>query len=495
MQEMFIFSHQNQHYAITANIVEEILQPLNITATPHTDDIVDGLLNVHGKIILLFNFSRIITKHGIDLHNTSSFPEEEKSIRKKKTKQKKTSSNSLNNILLINQNQYLHGLYIEDVIGKAVISEDSIRRTDPQKTSIYAGQFLYDKKIVILISLDSILKYIEPEDKKLRPKNHISFGHSTTLDESEQRKIRADDVNFLITRINNSYFGIDINEIQELIILNEITPVPFLPKKVIGLTDLRDQPLIVLSLPHIIYDEDPSTTYQYGIVAKSKNGLVIFAIHDLFKIERFERNSRHLIAKQDHEIKGWLKRNDNSFSAIIDLKTILESPLFDGINGYINKTELIQMPYLTPDSKRYLITKIEDEYCGIALDSIKIVIDEINIQELPLSSESNTKPEYTRFIKGIAQVHGEIIYVFDTYKLLNKKSCDYKNYVIISIDNRRFAFPIQNVEMVISVHEYQVETLSSSENIINKIAKVEKKLISILDPTFVLQYLPRIGAL
>ncbi len=63
MPEMIIFSHKKQQFAIRAELVEEILHPQKITVTPHTNKIVEGLINIHGKIVLLFNFNRIIEQY------------------------------------------------------------------------------------------------------------------------------------------------------------------------------------------------------------------------------------------------------------------------------------------------------------------------------------------------------------------------------------------------------------------------------------------------
>lgn len=137
MPEMIIFSHKDQQFAIKAELVEEILQPQKITITPHTNKIVEGLINIHGKIVLLFNFRRILEHYGSSEKITESNLMEVANVEKQ-------ASKPLNNILLIKQNNSFIGLFIEEVIEKTVILEDAI--TDARENSgllFYSGQFLH----------------------------------------------------------------------------------------------------------------------------------------------------------------------------------------------------------------------------------------------------------------------------------------------------------------------------------------------------------------
>lgn len=488
MPEMIIFSHQSQQFAIRAELVEEILQPQKITITPHTNKIVEGLINIHGKIVLLFNFKRILEQYSNPKHANNAPSTDTPDT-------KNLMSSFLNNILLIKQNNNLMGLYIEEVIEKTVIPETEIKETKEHSSVLfYSGQFLHKQKIIIIVSLDTLINHITEENYKTSNKrNEIAFGRTTLLQDTENTKEHIDDISVLIARINNNFFCIELDDIQELIFLSDITPTPFLPKEVLGLINLRNLPLLVISLPHIIYDTTTSPHYPYGIVVKSPNGLIIFALHDLLKIERFEKDSQHYIKKQDKEIKGWLKQVNNTHYAIIDIKSTFNSPLLQQLNGYINETESSHMSYLPSTTKRYLITQIEDEYCGICLENISIVMDEISIQQLPVSDASLIDNNLNTYIKGVSQIHGEIMYVFDTYTLLNKPNRDYKNYVVCIVNNRSFVLPIQNVDMVFNIKESDIESLNSTESIINKIAKVEKRLISIIDTSYILSLLPKVG--
>ena len=207
----------------------------------------------------------------------------------------------------------------------------------------------------------------------------------------------------------------------------------------------------------------------------------------MLKIDKFEKNDYHLFEKKDTEIKGWLKGADKNFFPIIDVDNLLNNPLFEEVEKYINEVKIETMDNIKHSSKRFLITKIDGELCGISLDDIKIVVDEIVLQDLPVSQINNPHQD---ILMGIAHIHGEIVYVVDTFFMLNKKNSSYKNYVVITMDSRLFALAINSIDTVLSINDDQIESLAGQQEIINKVAKVDRKLISILDTKEIVRYLP-----
>ena len=188
MPEMIIFSHNNQQFAIKAELVEEILQPKKTTITPHTNKIVEGLINIHGKIVLLFNFRHILEEYGNpeQLNKTNST---------EMTSAKKQASKSLSNILLIKQNNSFIGLFIEEVIEKTVVSEAEITSAKENGGVLfYSGQFLHKQHIIIMVSLDILINHVIEENHKTTNKsNQIAFGRTTLLEDTENTKKHVDD--------------------------------------------------------------------------------------------------------------------------------------------------------------------------------------------------------------------------------------------------------------------------------------------------------------
>jgi len=471
MSEKIIFLQNGKYFAIESSCVEKILERTNLTLIPHAPPTVEGLINVHGRIVILYNFSKII-------HEPDHKSDKE-------------------NILLIQKNNYVYGLLIGSIIEKKMIKESDITRTYKKSIPYYEGQFIYDAKTVVLIDILPALDMTGNDNipSALSSDIPLSFGRASILGEDLNPVIHhhKNDLYYLITQINDEIFGIDIQRIQELITIQDITSTHFLSKDVLGIINLRNVPLLVLSLPQIIHQRSIYSPYKYGMIVKTSKGTVIFAIHDLLKIERFESGDYHLFPQSKGEIKGWLKGGDKKFFPIIDMDILLENPLFQDLENYINDIQDDKMEKNPYQNKRYLITKIHDEYCGICLDDVKIVVDDIILQELPVNH--NHSPDDHRHIMGIANIHGDIIYIVDSYSLFHKqhKRASFKNYVVINTPQKTFAISIHSVDHVLSIDESQIENIAHNNEIIKQIAKVDKKLISLIDTKEILHFLPQIG--
>lgn len=470
MEELILFVHNSTLYAIEASVVEEIVEPVSVTLLPNQDEnaIVSGLINVHGKIIVQFDFEKIVKKY--------ASPFEQKKIR-----QTKVASLRPNNVLLLKDSSTYgssqKAVYVGEVLEKIKVPSSNIQKIEMD--TLYKGHFLHNKKMVIFLNLQWLNDF--SEDQNALPSWNMAFGRSVSVGKSISH---FNEPRYLLIKSNDIIYGIDTKDIDELILLGEVSNVPFLPKHVLGLVNLRDAPMLVVSLASLL--QESVGECSYGVVVRNTKGVFILAVQDLLKIEQFAPNQYHLLKKQNTEIKAWAKTDYSNFIPIIDITHIFNSSYVQELETYIQHQDK-PMSYLKEQERRFLITLIEDEYYGIPLESIKVVVDTISIQSLPPNENQD-------MIKGVTQIHGEIIYVLDTVALFRKRMDSYKNYVVISARNRNFVFPIKNVDMVITIPESRLESISSKEVLVKNIAKIDQKLISIVNTEGLVDSLPGVAA-
>jgi purine-binding chemotaxis protein CheW len=135
--------------------------------------------------------------------------------------------------------------------------------------------------------------------------------------------------------LNDTYFGIDIKTVQEIIRHRATTPIPLAPSDICGLIDLRGQivPVVDLqsrlgiptnpSLPAIA-DED-----RYNIILRDDNELVSFLVSDIGDIlelpnEDFEPPIATLQGTIRPFVKGAYKLDDRLL-LILDPEKVLEA--------------------------------------------------------------------------------------------------------------------------------------------------------------------------
>jgi purine-binding chemotaxis protein CheW len=75
---------------------------------------------------------------------------------------------------------------------------------------------------------------------------------------------------FLIVNINSNYFGIQIEYLREIFDLSnkdDIVPIPFTPQYILGIINVRDEIIPVISLLKILEIEEKEITYKkIGII-------------------------------------------------------------------------------------------------------------------------------------------------------------------------------------------------------------------------------------
>lgn len=493
MNELLIFTSSDNLFAVDAGIVEEILDPQLPTPIPNQTPMVEGLINVHGKIALLLNFHSILNNYSPNQART-----QKKSLAANRLEPEQAppsfplppqnTTPKERNIILINNNSITYGINVEKVLGK-VIASHTIKKEDSssQGNIPCIGQFLHEGQPVIIVSFDEIitqtLKLDESTSKNIFSGKGLSFYREGTDKKNNL-------ISLLTTEINNHFFAISIEDVQEVILLSKFTPVPFLPNYVVGISNLRGMPIVTISLPHFLGEPTNDQPYRYGLLTKYNGGLLIMATYNNINMEHFDKKQCYF-AQGNGLVTGWTKKPDQTFAGILDIKRLLQEPTLTEIENLLTPLNDDQEKLTNHKQKRYLIIKAADEYFGICLDDVNVIVDELSIQPLPTPEQPTKKNTVNHLIKGIAQVHGNILYALDTYVLFNKEEATtYKNYIVAQVGEKKFILPIQNVENVITISDTQIETLGPSDTLVHQVAKTDNKIVSIINTKNLLKYLP-----
>ncbi|MCF7790405.1 MAG: chemotaxis protein CheW [Victivallales bacterium] len=60
MKNVVIFELEQQKYALPTESVEKIVNAVKITSLPHTPDKIQGIINVHGKVVAVIDIRKIM---------------------------------------------------------------------------------------------------------------------------------------------------------------------------------------------------------------------------------------------------------------------------------------------------------------------------------------------------------------------------------------------------------------------------------------------------
>jgi purine-binding chemotaxis protein CheW len=134
--------------------------------------------------------------------------------------------------------------------------------------------------------------------------------------------------------LNDTYFGIDIQTVQEIIRHRPTTPIPLAPADICGLIDLRGQIVPVVDLQSrlgmptnlslsAIADED-----RYDIILRDDNELVSFLVRDIGDVlELADEDFEPPIATLQGTIRSFVRgayKLDDRLLLILDSDKVLE---------------------------------------------------------------------------------------------------------------------------------------------------------------------------
>lgn len=134
----------------------------------------------------------------------------------------------------------------------------------------------------------------------------------------------------VIFNLDNSEYGIDINSINEIVRLQEITKMPNSPAYLDGVINLRGKVTPVIDL-RIKFNLPPGERNQDSriivvTVASEIIGMVVDKVSEVIRIkeEQIEDSGDVALAISDNFVKGMAKIDDTRLVTLLDIERIFD---------------------------------------------------------------------------------------------------------------------------------------------------------------------------
>jgi purine-binding chemotaxis protein CheW len=247
MNNYFVFGLKPFYYAVSANLVQEVVNLPELTLLSTVSADVVGVFDLRGSLIPVLDV-RPRFRQACQAYQASDC------------------------IVLLAIDEQVFGLIVNEIydVCSADSQQDnpllfaaSINAELPEPLLI--GSITKDEKVITVLNAAALLQQafftapteaIERQDfySRAQPNDHAVFAlRAEKLKWREQRDDASGYLALAVVVLNGEYFGVDLLAVREFANIGDIVPIPCTPDYVLGCINLRGNVITLIDMRHIIH--------------------------------------------------------------------------------------------------------------------------------------------------------------------------------------------------------------------------------------------------
>jgi len=256
-----------EEYAVGISQVREIIRMPEVTKIPKAPSFVEGIINLRDMVLPIISLRKRFELE--DIEKTDSL-----------------------RIVVIEIGGISTGMIVDSVSEVLHLSKRAIEPPPPiiglDTTHLQGiGKLEDGKRLLLLLDLSRLLS--TSEKRKL---SQLSRTGETDIDKDKKEgRIMTEDEEQLVSfKIENEEFGVNIEEVQEIIRLPEITRVPQAPFFVEGVINLRGNTLPVIDLRKRfdleVAKKTNATRIMVANVEEKTTGIIVDSVSEVLRLSK-----------------------------------------------------------------------------------------------------------------------------------------------------------------------------------------------------------------
>jgi len=465
--QLVTFALDGVEFGLDIDRVQEITPRSDITPVPGAPSFVLGVINLRGTIIPVLD-SRL------RFHLAPAEP------------------TSKTRIIIMNLAGQGTGLQV-DAVSEVVRLEDlTIRETPPLvagvRSDYLAGMVTVGNRLITLIDLDKILDSSEFSQRELLLESNTATPAFGVGGVENAEELAVEEHPYVTFALGQESFGINLQQVEEIIELPTVTKVPDAPSYVLGVICLRDQVLPLLDFIQMLRVQDADQIRQREMVillnfGEAKLGIAVDGIQEIIRLREEEilPPPQTLSETEASKFEGVVVRSDRMVSIIKVLNIIRGDDQAKiaamGTSLLGQKTEEAQQ---ASHDLPLVVFRLGAEAFGLRLHEVREIIMVGMITPVPRAPS---------FIEGVLNLRGEVMPVIDLrdrFGLDRQPATNLSRIVITPIGGVFTGLVVDAVDEVKTVDQRKLEdpprvASAGANTYIQKVARTEAGVIFILD--------------
>lgn len=446
-RDFLLFRVQGQTFALPAQAIAEAVAPRAVTPLPFVPDYIEGLVNVGERVLPQIRLQRLL------------FPGTE------------TAAEDNDELLVIETTRSPCALRVDRIVGRVVIQADDIQpiqNADGElaASTLFDGQFDHEGDAVLVIDATRLGTLIVSRET---PAGRRGMLGRLEQDDEEQR---FHELPCVVVRVGNERYALPLDDALEILDIGPATPVPGTPPAIEGIAIVRDEVLLVLSLPqllgrgcnqdgarHVLVIERDDT--RYGIRVDAVDGIIPFNPDTLRRIE-----------DDSGEVAGVLVHDDQVYGLLAPERLVTDA------------RHLAYKPFV-PDTRRHqtqaaietravLQIALGDEDYALPLDLVRRIAG--------YTPPERIEHDAGALVSAAVNIDGNIVPVVDLARHLHVPvQGDASAWVVVGNDRGEWAIPVTEAHRILDIPVNAIEDVERREQgFVTAVASVEDRLVSLL---------------
>lgn len=448
--DVLIFQILDRVYAIDAETIVEVIDPVPVTPLPFVPAEVEGLINVAGQVVPQINGA---CRLGLA---------------------RELAGESV--VILLRAGEAVCAIRVSRVVAKLsieknVISESASDTTEPSHTVI-AGEFPWHEQIVILLDPASFMFKKVPVSSE-----QDEEGLVATASEGD-RPLEGghdDDFSCVLFLCRQELFALRFSDVIEVVESSKSTPFPGAPPEMPGTLLLRGFPLPLIDMQALLFGEQAETA-PYTMVVQLNGCLAGLQVERVVGIQRFALTTLRSMAEETSLLEGFVTTPDNRLVGVIRFSSLAAENNMAAWKPFLLAAESAEGDEQldrTGRSLQYLMFHHGGEVMAVPLAAVERIEEYSAVTDTPGDNESA--------INGVIQVQGVIVPVTSLEQRMNLQVGQPTVYLIIRQDGNCVAVPVEKVDRVVDLFEKDIDPVhSGANNLLSGVGKYQGTLVSLL---------------
>ncbi|MCK5545094.1 MAG: chemotaxis protein CheW [Desulfobulbaceae bacterium] len=436
----------NEEYGIKTLQINSIMGRPVIRTVPKAPDFVEGVANIHGRIVPVLN-----PAERFGLLNFDSGSKDQSSRNNKQSK-----------LLLVEQDKILYGLLVDQFLSLDYLTEAMIEPVNPlmvkKEAAFIRGMAKHGERVIHLLDLGSFINAgIEADAEDISAYQAVMEDRINSLKQRVTEKYHR----FLSFQIGTESYGMDISRLVTIMRAEHMKKAKKGPKYLAGIVQTAGTLFPVIDMQKkLSLEESPYTdearisiidsgTICYGILTNAVNDIVNLSDNDI-------KEAPAIIAGNDaaHIKAVGMLDEDQRLLILLDETKVLSKKEESLLKNMEELKKSVQKH--GPRVKR---EETRDVLVLFKVAGMDFAVPAGDVSEVIHYTVPHKVPKAPDFVRGIIPVRGELVSVIDIRKrfdLAEEKDASEDRILIVKQDSVLYGVIADSVTEIIGVSSKDV---------------------------------------